>query len=181
MAALDTATPAILAEAQRRRKRLAAFKDWLDSTGNRPRFTSTDDLRAKVLAALHGWRARHPTLSGPTERPARSRPADPTTYLRRLRDRTATIDIRGLEVGRGRANNFPIEDLYISLTTTGSAPATARRGPGRGDKLGESSLTPPRKPLHDALSHPRLVVVGDPGSGKTTFAVEAVRARGHGR
>ena len=39
---------------------------------------------------------------------------DPAPYLQALRDRTSHIDIRGLQVGSGRAPRFPIEELYTS-------------------------------------------------------------------
>ena len=47
-----------------------------------------------------------------------SPPPDPTVYLRDLCGKTEFIDIRGLQVGKGRANRLPIEELFISLTTT---------------------------------------------------------------
>ena len=170
MAAIDTATPELLAAVQRRIKRLAAFMAWLDSTGTRPRFTSPDDLRAKVLAALHGWRTRHPEFSTEAASPRPAQPSDPLTYLSQLRDRTASIDIRGLQVGSGRAHRFPIEDLYISLTTTAGATVEARR---RREQRDEPEMAGPegagRVPLHQALSQTRLVITGDPGAGKTTF------------
>ncbi len=51
--------------------------------------------------------------------------ADPTAYLRDLLTKTEYIDIRGLQVGQERAHRFPIEELYISLTTTQAASLTA--------------------------------------------------------
>jgi len=39
---------------------------------------------------------------------------DPTKYLQALRDRTSSIDIRGLLVGSVRAAIFPIDELYVS-------------------------------------------------------------------
>lgn len=48
-------------------------------------------------------------------------PANPGRYLRDLLDKTSHIDIRGLQAGTGRANHFPIEQLFISLTATGAS------------------------------------------------------------
>ena len=53
--------------------------------------------------------------------PPSEQPVDPAPYLQALRDRTSHIDIRGLQVGSGRAPRFPIEELYIPLTTSGGA------------------------------------------------------------
>ena len=93
-----------------------------------------------------------------------AKPADPTAYLRDLLEATAYLDIRGLATGKPQANRFPIEDLYMSLTITVAAdelegPA-GRRASGSSEAEG---LGQPRReqPLHAALQHDRLVVVGD--------------------
>ena len=149
-----TATAELLAEVQRNVAQLDAFKRWLDGRGVRATFRNPDDLRGNVESALRQWRERHPEF-GPAAAPAAS--ADPAKYLDFLREQTGWIDIRGLQVGTGKAHRFPIEDLYIPLTTATSARADA--------EVAE------RKPmeLEAALSRRRLVIVGDPGSGKTTF------------
>ena len=99
----------------------------------------------------------------------KAREPDPGEYLRRLRTQTEYIDIRGLSVGSGKAHRFPIHELYIPLTT--SAPMESReskRGAKRNE--GEPSLErEARIELDDILQERRVVIVGDPGSGKTTF------------
>jgi hypothetical protein len=112
-------------------------------------FTNPYDLRRKVESALREWRGRHPDFQdAPPPAPVQG---DPTAYLRCLREQTAWIDIRGLQLWGSKAHRFPIEDFYIPLTTPGEA-------------------QPSRLGLKDSLlAHHRLVIVGDPGSGKTTF------------
>jgi len=147
-----TATPDLFTEVQRNVGQLEAFKKWIDSHGVRATFRNPDDLRGNVESGLRQWRDRHPEF-GPAVVPEAS--ADPAKYLDYLREQTGWIDIRGLQVGTGKAHRFPIEDLYISLTTR-SAEATG------------AVERDPREP-EAALSRRRLVIVGDPGSGKTTF------------
>jgi hypothetical protein len=140
-----TLTPALAEEVQRNIANLAKFKQHL-SRNLRATFRNPDDLHRKIEHALREWRGESPTVQG-----------DPAKYLDSLRKETAFIDIRGLQVGTGKAYRFPIEDLYIPLTT--AADPGAR---------GELAIREPVR-LEDALQHPRLVITGDPGAGKTTF------------
>ncbi len=114
-------------------------------------------------------------------------PPDVKDYLRDLAAKTSFIEIRGVQVGKGRANRLPIEELFISLTTTGeSGPRRPGGGPPRAIATSPASAPTPDSatldlptdlphpeshavPLHTALRNDRLVVVGDPGAGKTTF------------
>ena len=103
--------------------KLRKFKKWLDAIGIRSTFTTPESLQTAVLAALHDWQKRHGNALPSTAASG----ADPGKYLRWLREETAWIDIRGLQVGSGKAHRFPIEDLYIPLTTVESS---AGREPG---------------------------------------------------
>jgi hypothetical protein len=150
-----TFTPGLPAEVQRNIEKLKEFRGSLDNGRTRATFTTPDDLRAKVVQALYQWLEKHPDC-----KPAR-KTVDPRPYLEWLRTRTATIDIRGLGVGAGKAHAFPIEELYIPLTTPREA---AARVPGMAEMAARE-----RMELQDALTHRRLVIIGDPGSGKTTF------------
>jgi hypothetical protein len=151
-----TFTSELPSEIERNVAKLKEFRQWLETGHIRSTFTSPDDLRAKVIHALYKWLDKHPDC-----RTTESRSTDPRPYLEWLRDQTATIDVRGLGVGAGKAHNFPIEDLYIPLTTL-------REPVSREPDAEESADSEPME-LQEALAHSRLVIVGDPGSGKTTF------------
>ena len=90
-------------------------------------------------------------------------PADPRKYLADVWTDTAHIDIRGLSTGGAKAHRFPIADLYIELQATGAVTGSGREGqdPHLSARTDRS--------LRAALVNHRLVIVGDPGSGKTTF------------
>jgi formylglycine-generating enzyme required for sulfatase activity len=132
-----------------------------------------------VSEALHGWLRRHAPPAHAVSPGAGA--GDPTKYLRKLHGRSAYIDIRGLLVGSGHAPQFPIEDLFIALTTTSHRPEkeeasprgrAAQRGRRRRPRLPDEVAGIERvghAPLHEALANPRVVVVGEPGAGKSTF------------
>lgn len=173
------ATQKLLAEVQHGIGRLDDFKQWLTEVRWRKTFTTSEDLRGLVSDALREWRDRHPQFAASaTEAP--SRPLDPAKYLEALREATAYIDIRGLQVASGKAHRFPIEDLFIPLTTVLAAeePAgasRARRGhrekQGRRLPLGEKAELGHQQAvdLGQALRETKLTIIGDPGSGKSTF------------
>jgi hypothetical protein len=69
---------------------------------------------ARLIAALKG-----DPLPPPAPPPPADSEEDIRRYLTDLKKETAFINIRGLQVGTGRAYRFPIDQLYISLTTTG--------------------------------------------------------------
>jgi formylglycine-generating enzyme required for sulfatase activity len=165
----EEATPELQAEVQRNVKKLREFKQWLSGLGIRATFTNSDSLRAEVAAALRDWLTRNPEFAEALEPRGRD---DPRVYLRALREQTAWIDIRGLHVGTQKVHRFPIEELYIPLTTSGGfLEAGAISGAGKRAAREKGLETAGREPmeLEDALASRRLVIVGDPGAGKTTF------------
>jgi len=164
------ATPELLAEVQRDVAGLKNFKQWLEGRGIRATFCNTDSLRAEVGAALREWLKRRPEF-------AVSAPPgldDVRKYLESLREQTASINIRGLQTGEQKARRFPIDELYIPLTVAGQwAGPEAGTQPGSkgGRAAGNESADAARHrvELQDMLRYRRLVIVGDPGAGKSTF------------
>ena len=158
------ATVKLFQETQRNVKQLGKFKSWLNNRSIRAKFTTPEDLRGKVEAALQKWKSK-PTRPRKRPRVERTGQDDPIKYLEFLREETACIDIRGLGVGSGKAHSFPIEDLYIPLTTARTI--EGRKGKPKSEEVHLG--LPERVELHEALTNNRLVIIGDPGSGKTTF------------
>jgi formylglycine-generating enzyme required for sulfatase activity len=111
-------------------------------------FTNPDDLTTKVVTAIRNWERETSGTHG----------ADPTAYLQALWDDTRFIDIRGLRVGNESVYRFDIDKLYTPLTTVIAA-TERQEGPGEREAV----------PLQKALENPRVVLVGDPGAGKSTF------------
>ncbi|MEE8587640.1 MAG: SUMF1/EgtB/PvdO family nonheme iron enzyme [Acidobacteriota bacterium] len=152
-----SATPELLVLVQKNIPALRQFKSWLSNGRVRSTFTNPDNLQTKILIGLQDWLKRNPEFQVEAA-------GDPSPYLRILREETAYIDIRGLQVGSGKASRFPIDELYMSLQTASTQVRKAGKK-GRPTPVGQ----PVRLELEKALVSPRLVVIGDPGAGKSTF------------
>jgi hypothetical protein len=150
--AIDT-VPEIVAEVKRNEEKLQQFKAEL-SRYFRVSFTEPLGFRALVSEALGGWSKRHPSI---TITP----PGDPEIYLKTLEDDTRQIRIRGLTSKRAEPYFFGIDEIYIPLKTI-----ETRERKGKTEIALEEQR---RIVLESALSQRRLVIVGDPGSGKSTF------------
>ena len=87
-------------------------------------------------------------------------PADTRVYLDQLHKDCAYIDVRGLIVGSGKAPRLPIGQVYIPLHAAGGAR-------GKEELAGPDALRPVS--LDETLRHRKLVIVGDPGGGKSTY------------
>lgn len=89
--------------------------------------------------------------------PGKATPAivgDPSRYLKALLEETSHFDVQGLKFGDNRAYPFPIDEFYIPLTTMSRDSEQARGN----------------VPLQEVVSvYRKLLVVGDPGAGKSTF------------
>ncbi|MGA2741894.1 MAG: SUMF1/EgtB/PvdO family nonheme iron enzyme, partial [Bryobacteraceae bacterium] len=145
-------------EVRRNEKKLAEFKREL-SGYFRASFTNAASVRPLVSEALAVWRERH--------RPATvaSAPLDPETYLKALEDRTRQIRITGLSTKRAEPYVFRIDEIYIPLTTP-AGQDVPRQPDARG---GDGKEQERRIVLEQTLTQRRVVLVGDPGSGKSTF------------
>ena len=157
-AVLAGAGPEHIAQLRRNVEGLSAFKAWLQGRGITAAFSTVEDLQVAVASALSAWRDRHPSAGSDEDDEAE---VDPTRALTSLWAGSRYIDIRGLQVGSGKAYHFPIEDLYIPLTSS-EQQSTANDSDGSGDAMQQGGLVA-------ALNTRRLVIIGDPGSGKTTF------------
>lgn len=90
------------------------------------------------------------------------------------------IDIRGLQVGNQRVHRLEIDKLYTPLSTLRATlpdPTESRNKPRHapasgalsGGAVGREPSSHRPGALQQALNNQRLVIVGDPGCGRTTF------------
>lgn len=164
---------------------LRPLLDWESFELRDESWTNDVEQLIQVLVKTHGIPIRHT---------GQSLASNPAPYLRQLAQETAYIDIRGIQIGQERAHRFEIEKLFITLTTSGlpiangienatGRPKTAGQKP-RENQTRESERNTefyPRQavPLEAALRHDRLLIIGDPGSGKTTFLRRITQALCH--
>ncbi len=156
-------TKGILKEVKRNEKNLKKFKKELGQYF-RSSFTDAASVRHLVSEALSAWRQRNPQVPPATER------HDPETYLKLLEDNTRQIRIKALKTKRAEPYVFNIDEIYISLSTI-SGGHLALADPSRKTPRDKDMEPVPQRgiALEKALSERKIVIVGDPGSGKSTF------------
>lgn len=107
----------------------------------------------------------------PTREPCRD--ADLARYLEDLDGETAEIDIKGIQRAQKEATLLSIVDLYIPLSYK-----ETHQDPGRSRRVGKTvmwekaaSESEANTPLEKSLvtTPARVLIVGDPGTGKSTF------------
>lgn len=158
----DFAIPANLRESEWKieaqeefRKEIRASKEEILLIG----FSSPDHLATQIVTGVSNW---------DREQSGEPQGVDPTKYLDALWDETAYIDIRGLRVANEAVHRFRIDQLYTPLTTVLAA-TKDRATEDRNEKTEHAKPEQRTMPLHQALQNRRVVLVGDPGAGKSTF------------
>lgn len=167
-----------LKKAEKIQRRLALLNEFKEEIRKYQRgtFTSEDDLASQVTAALADWQKRHGFA-------IEAKPVEPTTdaapYLEALATETSRINIKGIQRGQKDAVRLSVVDLYIPLTHRVTPEVEQpkhwkARVHERAAFDDESGLREAEEtePLESALKKrpARLLVVGDPGTGKSTFA-----------
>jgi formylglycine-generating enzyme required for sulfatase activity/transcriptional regulator with XRE-family HTH domain len=104
------------------------------------------------------------TLGNPAPRPE-PKAAAIDAYLTGLWNLTRYVEIKNLRTSDASANTFDIDELYTPLTTVLPHNPEDSLNKAHAPKRMEHS----KVALHEVLTQPRLVLVGDPGAGKTTF------------
>ncbi|MFN7964059.1 MAG: SUMF1/EgtB/PvdO family nonheme iron enzyme [Thermoanaerobaculia bacterium] len=115
-------------------------------------------------AVIAGPQKERTSARRPPARPASARPAEPSfqPYLEALLSQVDHLELAGIATRSQAVLRRPIEELYTRLTS--HAPA--------GDKAGEAlhALEERKLGLEELLPrYPRLLLLGQPGAGKTTF------------
>lgn len=120
-----------------------------------------------------------PTVEAPKEPPAPSLDAPTRIYLKYLVDAYQYLDLRGMGVSDRVALKLPLLDMYVPLKARLSTPegetwtrdlrvAGRKAIPEEIEGAGERVSKP--VPVLDLLQqHDGLVLLGDPGAGKSTF------------
>lgn len=107
-------------------------------------------------------------------------PRDPAQalaiYRRVVVDSCRHLSLRGLDLGAsdptGTQQRLDLVQVYVDLLTTTQVPVEQTKGKGRRRKpqdLGSERETRPLSALDAVREAQRLVLLGDPGSGKSTF------------
>ncbi|MCX6590579.1 MAG: SUMF1/EgtB/PvdO family nonheme iron enzyme [Acidobacteria bacterium] len=169
----ERAKPGIREQVERNERLLTDFKAELNQFF-RGKFTDPASVYEMVGPALADWKLHHwhPTAPSSPKPPATQ---DPTRYLSALRTQCQDIKAIGFQTGQKELPSFRIDHLYTPLTTVWMEPESAKPGASRSRqqrKIKEEVAGLAARvetPLEKALTQHRIVIVGEPGAGKTTF------------
>ncbi|MFO0368029.1 MAG: toll/interleukin-1 receptor domain-containing protein, partial [Acidobacteriota bacterium] len=156
----------LLAQIQEDKAALTTFQQTLIAAGAL-RFGDPASFRAALAPLLSNWL----TQRGDTPQPGA---ADYETYLAYWEDQTRHIHIQIRQATSAHPYVFPIDQIYISLTTT-MAEHGARKHNG---DLAPAETVPLEQTLRGRR---RVVVVGEPGAGKSTLRRRGARPLGRPR
>ncbi|MFY9824685.1 MAG: SUMF1/EgtB/PvdO family nonheme iron enzyme [Thermoanaerobaculia bacterium] len=146
-------------------------------------FNAPDSLATQVTAALHHLKPEkskapaRPKKSAPTKTPADLTQAT-ETYLKFLVERYRYLDFKGFGVSDRVPLRLPLLEMYVPLKARVEAPEGETwerlRLAGRKPTQEETEALGPRisepQPILVLMKeHDGLIVLGDPGSGKSTF------------
>jgi len=95
------------------------------------------------------------------------------TYLTQVVSECRDLPLRGLDIKvsdscKADSSTTELAKVYIELNTTGVL-ESIREKPARADMPSPREKEEPISALQALIEHPRLVLLGDPGSGKSTF------------
>jgi formylglycine-generating enzyme required for sulfatase activity len=140
-------------------------------------WTSPDQLATSVVTAIRNWEQEQVRQEPPLTKPA----PPPSTPDQQLRDRylhwlaktCGRLVLRGIRSPDGSYIELNLDDIYVPLEAVEFLPQKERRParPGKGEVEMQEHELPATRPLNlrDLLKvGPRIVVIGGPGSGKST-------------
>lgn len=125
-----------------------------------------EDVAKRLRAVVEGL-ARGGSV-GRANTPRAATP-DPSRYLEALESRNSFVEIRGM--GAQVAEQLPLDRVYTRLRVAGAGAEERADAPREQQELRKRHLELPQV-LKQA---PHAVLIGDPGSGKTTFLRFAAR------
>ncbi|MFO1432825.1 MAG: hypothetical protein U1F76_22350 [Candidatus Competibacteraceae bacterium] len=151
-------------------KKQQAFRKLLNEEQIRAEFITPDELATKVTAALVGNLVRYkPERPPDLFRRADSERALRDAYLNRVMERCGFLSLASIDPAAAQGDTdtrLNLNSVYTALLTR-----SPRREEGRG--VEDPRISAREEKLRSALEqldqHPRLVLQGDPGSGKSTF------------
>ncbi|MBI5185922.1 MAG: NACHT domain-containing protein [Nitrospinae bacterium] len=96
-----------------------------------------------------------------------------TRYLEKLRQRCSVLPVAALGREEGTEEDVSLEDVYVQLDTSTPIPLSKEEKKAREKEIhrfGREMEDRPLAAMEAAAQNKHLVLLGDPGSGKSTFA-----------